>query len=128
MILLHPSGDAFVTTGTDGRLRLWDLSTYACLREVKPFEHSVLPGTLAWNGDTLLCAGKDGSPANACGDFCRVVAWDLSTAAETCNTAEDCRDIVPSSNFVYSLWVFECRVVMVAQRKGRAVIEIWVKG
>jgi WD40 repeat protein len=77
-ILLHPSSDAFVTTGTDGHIRLWDLSTYEIIREIKPSEHSTLPGTIAWIGNTLLCAGKDGSPANTCGNFCRVMEWDLT--------------------------------------------------
>jgi WD40 repeat protein len=124
-ILLHPSGNAFVTTGTDGRIRLWDLSTYECLREIKPFEHSTLPKTIAWTGNTLLCAGKDGSPANVCGDFCRVIEWDLIKIRLDDGVTEGCKDFVPSCNYVYSLWVFECRVVIAANRKGRVIIEVW---
>jgi WD40 repeat protein len=124
-VLLHPSGNAFITTGTDGRIRLWDLSTYECIREIKPFEHSTLPGTIAWAGSTLLCAGKDGSPANVCGDFCRVIEWDLTKVRLDDGATDEYRDLVPSCNYVHALWAFECRVVIAAQRKGRGVIEVW---
>jgi WD40 repeat protein len=126
-ILLHPSGEAFVTTGTDGRIRLWDLSTYECLREIKPFEHSTLPSTIAWTGNTLLCAGKDGSPANTCGDFCRAIEWDLTEIRLTNGTTEEYRDIFPPCNMVYSVWGFDNSVVIAAQKRGRRVIEVWSK-
>jgi WD40 repeat protein len=124
-VLLHPSGDAFVTTGTDGRIRLWDLHTYECLREIKPFEHSTLPNTIAWSGNTLLCAGKDGSPANVCGDFSRVIAWDLAQLRLDDGATESCNDIVPPCNIALALWVFGSRVVISARRKGRGIIEVW---
>jgi WD40 repeat protein len=124
-ILLHPAGNAFITTGTDGRIRLWGLSTYECLREIKPFEHSTLPGTITWAGNTLLCAGKDGRPANTCGDFCRVIEWDLDRVRLENRVREEWIDAVPSCNYVYALWVFESRVVISAKRRGRGVIEIW---
>ena len=124
-ILLHPSGNAFVTTGTNGRIRLWDLNTYECLREIKPFEHSTLPNTIAWIGNMLLCAGKDGSPENSCGDFCRAIEWDLTKVRLDDGVVEECRDIGPSCNRVYSLWGLEDRIVIAAMRKGRGAVEVW---
>jgi WD40 repeat protein len=76
-ICLHPSGSAFVTTGTDGRICLWDLQNYSLLRSIHPLEHSVL--AVAFHGHTFICGGKDGGGAEAaCGLFNKIVAWDLS--------------------------------------------------
>lgn len=124
-ILLHPSGEAFITSGTDGRIRLWDLSTYECIREIKPFEHSTLPGTFAWYGNALLCAGKDGSPENVCGDFVRTITWDLTRLRLEDGVTENYTELVPACNIVRSLWVFGSHVVISAGRKGIAVIDVW---
>jgi WD domain, G-beta repeat len=124
-ILLHPSGETFVTTGTDGRIRLWDLGTYECVREIKPFEHSTLPHTISWYGNTLLCAGKDGSPKNTCGDFVRAIAWDLTRLLLEDGVMENCSELVPPRNFIHSLWLADSRVVISARRKGMGVIEVW---
>ena len=126
-ILLHPSDESFVTTGTDGRIRQWDLNTYECVREVKPFEHSTLPDTITWYGNTLLCAGKDGQPKNTCGDFVRVIAWDLTPFCLEDGVTENCSELVPPCNFVHSLWVVGSRVVISARKKGMGVIEVWSK-
>jgi hypothetical protein len=42
--MLHPSGEAFVTTGSDGAVRLWCLATYRQLRQIQPFSHDISAG------------------------------------------------------------------------------------
>lgn len=76
-ILLHPSGRAFVTAGTDGRVCLWDIQTFSLFRSIKPLEHSVT--AIAFHESKIVCGGKDGGgPNNACRLFAKTVLWDLS--------------------------------------------------
>ena len=126
-IPLHPSDESFVTTGTDGRIRQWDLSTYQCVREVKPFEYSTLPDTITWYGNALLCAGKDGNPGNFCGDFVRVIAWDLTPFCSEDTATQNCSELVPLCTYVHALWVVGSRLVISARRRGMGIIEVWSK-
>lgn len=58
-VAIHPGGAYMVTACDDGNLRVWDLGTKKCLRELPAHKDSVT--ALAMNGDgtSLTSAGRD---------------------------------------------------------------------
>jgi WD40 repeat protein len=77
-ILLHPSGNAIVTAGTRGPIRLWDITidSYSHLRSINPFENVVMAA--AFHDDFLVLGGSMDSVENACGLPAPIIYWDLS--------------------------------------------------
>ncbi|KAF2667471.1 WD40 repeat-like protein [Microthyrium microscopicum] len=122
-ILLHPSKEAFITTGTDGNVCLWNLKTYELFRRIKAFEHSVLRETVIWLNNKLICAGKDGAPENSCGDFIRVVVWDLEKLKLEKQEIDCCNDLGIACNFVHYILVVGSRVILLVNRRGKINVE-----
>jgi WD40 repeat protein len=123
-ILLHPSGVAFITTGTDGAVCLWDIQTYSLLRSIKPLDHSVL--AVAWHGMTLICGGKDGGGVdNACGAFNKIVTWNVAQLRLEDGTEEKYEQLGPLCQSVRKIWSFGRHVTIIAMRKGLTGLELW---
>ncbi|KAF2433199.1 WD40 repeat-like protein [Tothia fuscella] len=127
-IMLHPRKDVFITTGTDGRVCLWDLATYSLLRTIKPLEHAVLPNAAAWNGTTFICGGKDGGgAANVCGAFNKIVTWDLAHTTLEDGVEDEFRQLGSLCEYVPRVWSIGPVVVMIVQRRGKLTVEIWTE-
>jgi WD40 repeat protein/serine/threonine protein kinase len=82
-LVMHPDGDRFVTSGTDGATKVWSLGTRRHL--ASPFAADGGDGTgtrvngLVWSrdGSTLIAGGHDG----------RVREWDLASSRQVEVTA-----------------------------------------
>ena len=123
---LHPSGSTFITTGTDGRTCMWDLNTYTLLRSIKALENSIISDTIAWYGKILVVGGKDGGgDENICGDFTRLLTWDLSQLTLPPGTNEVFRQLGGNYQFTRRVWSFESHLVIIVLDKGKLALEVW---
>lgn len=123
-IIMHPSGKAFVTTGTDGVACVWDLETYARLRCIHPLEHAVMAVTFFNN--ILVCGGKDGGgKKDVCGLWSKTVTWDLSQLELKEEIEENYEQLGALTEMVRRAWQQSSNLVVVGQKGDRCIVDIW---
>lgn len=123
-LFLHPSRSAFVSTGTDGVVCLWDIETWSLLRSIKPLEHSVT--AVGWHGSTLVVGGKDGGgEANSCGLFSKFVTWDLGRLTLLAGEEEAYNQLGPNTGFARRIWSTGSHVITVSHNRGKIAVEVW---
>jgi F-box and WD-40 domain protein CDC4 len=98
-------GDRLLTGGSDGRVIVFDLSTYECLHRLCAHDNSVT--CLQFDDRFVISGGMDG----------RVKLWDIRTGMFIRELTKPCT----------SVWRIGCRddrVVILAQRGTRTVLEV----
>lgn len=98
-------GNRLVTGGSDGRLIIFDLSTYECLHRLCAHDNSIT--SLQFDERFIVSGGMDG----------RVKLWDTRTGTFI-------RELTRPGDAVWRIGCRDDRVIILCQRAGRTVLEV----
>jgi F-box and WD-40 domain protein CDC4 len=102
---LQLSGDILVTGGSDGRVIIFDLSTYTCLQRICAHDNSVT--SLQFDDRFILTGGNDG----------RVKLWDIKTG-------NFIRELSKPSEAVWRVNFKNDKCAVLCKRAGKTVLEL----
>ena len=103
---LQMRGTTLVTGGSDGSVRVWSLVSYLPIHRLAAHDNS--DTSLQFDDSRIVSGGSDG----------RVKIWDLKTGALI-------RELSQPAEAVWRVAFEEERSVVLAQRQGRTVMEVW---
>ena len=99
-------GPTLVTGGSDGSVRVWSLTSYTPIHRLAAHDNSVT--SLQFDDSRIVSGGSDG----------RVKIWDLKTGGLI-------RELSQPAEQVWRVAFEEEKSVVLANRQGRTVMEIW---
>ena len=123
-ICLHPSGLAFITTETDGSIRLWGISSYLLLQEIKPTEYSVVAATWHQNFFISSSVAYGGSEYDASARNL-LKCWNLTTFARPAEKEELVQQ--QGNKVVRRIWSFGAHLFTIAVDPKSFKLTIWVQ-
>ena len=103
---LQIRGSTLVTGGSDGSVRVWSLDSYTPIHRLAAHDNSVT--SLQFDDSRIVSGGSDG----------RVKIWNLQTGTLI-------RELSQPAEAVWRVTFEEERSVVLAQRQGRTVMEVW---
>ncbi|KAL1992752.1 hypothetical protein VTN49DRAFT_3508 [Thermomyces lanuginosus] len=103
---LQMRGDTLVTGGSDGSVRVWSLTQMRPIHRLAAHDNSVT--SLQFDNTRIVSGGSDG----------RVKVWDLRTGQQLSELSEP-------SEAVWRVAFEEEKAVIMANRAGRTVMEVW---
>ena len=99
-------GSTLVTGGSDGSVRVWSLHSYTPIHRLAAHDNSVT--SLQFDDSRIVSGGSDG----------RVKIWDLKSGGLI-------RELSQPAEQVWRVAFEEEKSVVLANRQGRTVMEIW---
>ena len=137
---LESSEEKLVTTGVDGRVRLWSLTTYKQVCAVRAHKKAALG--LEVLGDTVITGGKEGGERkDVCGLFTRAVATTFAGHGSKDNSRGGSGDAACDATdgkaeaavsqlgglavAKYTVTKVGNMVALAACKRGKLVVEFW---